>query len=74
MKKIIFLIVIISSVSFSSCRKCANCSYTYTDEYGVEYSYSYDEYCNTKKDVENFEIMVKNQAEDLGGTHDCDIE
>lgn len=74
MKKFVVLSIIIASLSFGGCRKCANCSYTYTDEFDEEYTYTYDEYCNSKKDLENFEDMVKVKADDLNGTYKCDIK
>lgn len=70
MKYFISIIAILSVIGLSSCKKCLDCSYTYTEgEY--ENTYTYQQYCGSKKNRVNFEEMVKYAAQEHSGTYVC---
>jgi hypothetical protein len=74
MKKVLSIILIGTVVfTFSSCKKCMDCSYTYVED-DYEYTYTYEQYCGTKKNRQNFEDMVQSASDDHAGEYACSEE
>lgn len=53
-----------------SCRKCMTCSYTYPNGL-LDTTITYDEYCDKKKVLENYEENIKHLADSLRGSYSC---
>jgi len=70
MKKLTILtaVAVFSVFTFSSCRKCTTCKYTYKDSSGMETTYTYPEACGKKKDIEAYEAAAKAGAAVYSGS------
>ena len=74
MKKVsVILIALMVGVAFtfSSCKKCSTCKYTY-DLLGVSQTYEYPEECGKKNDIDAYEQACKDAAALAGGSCTCD--
>lgn len=75
MKRILLSIVICASVLAlaSSCKRCSECSYTYTP-YGstVDSTITVAQECGNKQDREAYENSVRADASLVGGVVSCE--
>lgn len=64
MKKILLITASAAFVlsTFSSCKKCTTCKYTWVDPNGSSQTYTYPEACGNKKDIEAYEAAAKAAA------------
>jgi hypothetical protein len=57
--------------SFSSCKKCSTCSYSYTDADGKPVTMEIPEVCGKKSEIEEYEASAKTAAALYNGTATC---
>lgn len=73
--KVFLLILIFFGLSFTSCKKCLDCNYKYTDpETNQKEVYEYDEFCGNNQDVEEFKQNAKEDAQEVDGKLTCTEE
>jgi hypothetical protein len=75
MKKItlIFIgVVIAASFSFTSCRKCTTCTYSYPDGLGGTQTYTYPETCGKSKAIDDYKAACESAASIYGESCSCD--
>lgn len=70
MKKVIFAVIAIAAISFTSCKKCTTCYYKFKTG-GNWDVYMYPEECGKKKDLEQFRNECKAKAASLNTTCTC---
>jgi len=61
----------IGALSFTSCKKCSTCKYTYT-VMGYTQTYDFPEKCGSKSDIDAYEKACRDAAAVVGGTCTCD--
>lgn len=71
MKKIASILGVAFSTAFlTSCEQCSTCTYTYRLD-GVDSTKAFPQECGSKKDIENYETIVRTESVKKGGTVTC---
>lgn len=70
MKKVIFAVIAIAAISFTSCKKCTTCGYDYTLN-GVKYTDMKEEVCGKKKEIEDYKAQCETLASTYGVKCTC---
>ncbi len=73
--RLVLFIVMVFGLSLSSCKKCLDCQYKYTDpETNEDKIYQYDEFCGNNEEVETFKQNAQEDARQFDAELTCTEE